>query len=108
MALVIRAKEAYWEWVIGLDDADSLITLEELRSESTVYLVPEVENELRKQQIVENLYRNIFIQQLYTWSDDEKIWPNVITFETFAEWFDYEFLSVVIDAADTPLEIDLQ
>ena len=108
MALVIRAKEAYWEWVIGLDDADSLITLEELRSEATVYLVPEVENELDKRRIMESLCRNIFIQQLYTWSDDEKIWPEVITFEKFAEWFDYEFLSVVIDAAETPLEIELQ
>lgn len=108
MALVIRAKEAYWEWVVSLDDADSLVTLDELRSEATVYLVPEVEHEQDKRNILASLYRNIFMQQLYTWSDDERIWPEGITFVKFTEWFEYEFFSVVLDAADTALEIELQ
>ena len=45
----------------------------------------------------------ILEDQLSGWWTDENDWPKIKDMETFREWFDLEFHSLVINLVDGPL-----
>ncbi|MGR3178308.1 MAG: hypothetical protein ACUZ8E_09670 [Candidatus Anammoxibacter sp.] len=53
-----------------------------------------------------NFYDLIFEEQLYSWWTNENDWPSNRDFNTFVEWFDCKFHSLVMDLVDEPLVND--
>ena len=95
--LVVKPKQPYLDWTRSLDDPFPLIMLEQLRTDRTAYLVPEVFGPDDEQRILRKFHKEIFEHELAGWTTDESEWPKRRGFMTFVKWFDVEFHSFVVD-----------
>ena len=100
--LIVRAKEPFRQWLRSLPDPEDA-SLAEINEDSSVYLVPEYEDDSEKEKILKMMYEEIFEEQLEDWWRDEKDWPKNRNLSLFKKWFDVEFHSVVIDLVDGEL-----
>jgi hypothetical protein len=100
-AIIVRFKEPYIDWAIGLDDTGLTPDKE---GESTVYLIPEFEDDVEALEVLSNIFEQIFEHELRSWHRDEAAWPQNRTWAMFREWFDVEFHSCVEDVCgDEPM-----
>jgi len=93
-AVIVRPKQPYLDWAAQLDDSAILPDPED---ERTVYLIPEYDDEDHAWELLEELYEEIFENELYGWHTDESAWPENRDFAMFQEWFEIELNSVVED-----------
>jgi hypothetical protein len=49
---------------------------------------------------IESNYQALFESELSGWYTDPKLWPEPRTLETFDEWFDVEYHSMIVDTID--------
>ncbi len=97
-AVIVKPRRAYLEWARRDDDeglAESVF--EGLRSEPTVYLLPEYEDPSSQQEVLEEFWPDLFEAMLEGWVTDESLWPRNRTFEMFQEWFEIQMSSLVQD-----------
>lgn len=100
--LVVKPKQPYLDWVHTL--IDERFTLDDVRDDSTAYLIPEVELIDERAVIIECCYDFIFEVELASWHPHQADWPEQRDLKTFLEWFDLEFHSLVLDMGRTPIE----
>ncbi|MGI8733962.1 MAG: hypothetical protein ACR2LM_11785 [Pyrinomonadaceae bacterium] len=101
--LVVKPKQPFLDWAHSWDRAR--YTLDDIREDSTAYLIPEYELNDEQMVILEYCHGFIFEEELFSWCIDEATWPEQRDLKTFLEWFDLEFHSLVFDlAVGTPLE----
>ena len=99
-AAIIRAKILYAEWAQGCNDGEPYLTLEEHRTDPTVYLIPEIIEEGDEEHILRQHFGTIFEHELAVWTLEKDSWPPNRDFETFQEWFEVEFHTMVIDLCE--------
>jgi len=104
--IVLKPKAPFVTWVNATEDGDLTYTLEEVRSDSTAYLIPEVDNDNQFKQYLRRHYSALFESELADWLRDEERWPRERDFKTFLKWFDVEFHSVIVDLADEGLFLE--
>jgi hypothetical protein len=92
--LIVRPKQPYIEWAAGLDDSG---LVPEFEGEKTAYLVPSFEDDDEAEDILKQIYAEIFERELEGWHTDESDWPQERTFAIFKQWFHLELHSVVED-----------
>jgi hypothetical protein len=103
-AIIVRFKKPYIDWAIGLDDAGLTPDKE---GESTVYLLPEFEDDVEALEVLSNSFDRIFEHELKSWHWDKSAWPQNRTWDMFRQWFDVEFHSCVEDlGGDEPMADD--
>src|SRR5579872_1122324 len=102
-ALVVQPKQPFLDWLHGVDPKSHHLTLDELRDDATVYLLPESDSEAAWTEQLRAQYRDIFNEQLDGWFRDQTTWPTPATFKVFTDWFYIESHSMVIDMAKKPL-----
>jgi len=104
--MVVRPKQPFLDWVNSLDSLDDVdLTLEELQNDSTAYLVPEYATAEEQADIVLWSHGFVFEEELMGWYTTEEDWPATRDVDTFLEWFDVDFHTVVIDLdLELPLE----
>ncbi|MDN3519932.1 hypothetical protein [Halomonas ramblicola] len=95
-----------------MNDADpapsgSTVTLEEVNSDLTVYLVSEevAASPAEGRKWVKANWRNLFESELEGWYTDPRLWPK-LTLKRFDEWFEIECHSMIIDTLGGPIEDD--
>lgn len=103
--LIVKAKEPFMGWINSLHTPDK-VTLKEINSDATAYLIPEFENERERDRILKRLYPDIFGGQLNEWCTEEEMWPQKRTLALFKKWFELEFHSFVEDLDDDDLYIE--
>lgn len=99
-AVSVRPAQPYVRWAAGLGGSDSPPVTDET---STVYLLPECDDE---RQIWEHLrvhFDDIFSAELDAWHRFESDWPKGRTFEMFCQWFEIVVSSCVFDLCDDPI-----
>ena len=101
-ALIVKKKEPFRQWINSLPDSDDF-TLEELNEDSTVYLLPDYDDDNQRDRILKKIYKDIFEEQLESWWLDEKDWPVKRDLRTFKLWFHVEFHSMIVDLVGTDL-----
>jgi hypothetical protein len=79
------------------------LSLEDLRREPTVYLLPEGENEEEAREYLEEVCGQIFEEQLDNWYRLPSAWPNRRDLGAFDRWFEWSFHSKVVDLSNIPL-----
>ena len=104
-ALIVRPKKPFLDWVNFIDPENQL-TLEEIRDEPNVYLIPEIEDPAKQQKYLEENCETIFRHKLYGFYTDEELFPKDLSWRFFVEWFDYEILSMLIDTLNKPIRKD--
>jgi hypothetical protein len=106
-ALILRYKQPFVDWINAADPspASHLVTLDEVNSERTVYLI-EVEDEPELASWLKRHYSEIFDEELFGWYMDPKLWPEDRSLKRLKEWCRFELNTVVIDFGDSPIEQD--
>lgn len=106
-ALILRPKEPFVHWANAPEkDPGERVTLEEVREDPVVYLIPDMEwPEATMDWVFEN-FDYFFKNQLAQYWTDEELWPTNRSVEMFKEWFDIEILSVLDNVVDEAIEED--
>jgi hypothetical protein len=101
--LIVRPAKPFLEWAAKLDDSGILPDVE---GEQTAYLVPEFESEAEQRQVLQDVFAEVFENELHCWHTDESAWPKKRTLALFRQWFKIEMHSVVEDLCGYPIEDD--
>lgn len=100
IAIIVKPKKPFFDWLNSVFPEDEPITT---KDDNNVYLLREmVDNEAVLKWVKKN-YDKIFINELNDWYTDEEGWPKNRTYKMFAEWFDIEICSMVLDLEDFPV-----
>jgi hypothetical protein len=102
--LVVRPRQPYLDWVHSLDEEGKKFTLKDLREECTSYLVPQLEDEDHKVEILVDIYEEVFEHELWAWMRDPAVWPQKRDLATFKAWFELELCSVTLDVVGGCIE----
>ncbi|TDR52723.1 hypothetical protein DFP85_11147 [Halomonas ventosae] len=108
-ALLLRYKTPAVKWINDADPAPSggSVTLEEINSDLTVYLISDevAESPEEVRRWVKANWCSLFESELEGWYTDPTLWPKR-TLKRFDEWFDVECHSMLVDTIGTPIEDD--
>ena len=101
---VIKPKQPFADWLNGVPDNDMELSLDSLRADCTVILIPEFDEPEEGVSHIDDIAQRLFEMELATWYEDKSLWPTDRSLKTFWEWFDVEIHSMVIDTVDDELE----
>lgn len=100
-AILLTYREPAIRWINEADpyDEDLTTTKEDLQHDRIVYLVADADadGEAAAKRWVEANFEALFETELALWYTDPELWPEPRTLETFYEWFDVEYHSMVVD-----------
>jgi hypothetical protein len=102
-AIVVRPGQPFLDWLHGADPTSTELSLEDLRREPTVYLLPECENEQEARMRLEEVSGQLFEEQLDEWYRVPSSWPKRRDLDAFDRWFEWSFHPIVVDLCDDPL-----
>lgn len=105
MAVVLKPTETFLQWVnqLGSDLPD--LTLAQIRSNCSVFLVPVFDEPEAAVAYFDERHRDIFAAELSGWTMDESTWPKDMGLETFWQFFELEVHDTVLDLADDELQV---
>ena len=96
-ALTVMPAQPFLDWLHRADPTSAELTLEDLRREPTVYLLPESDTEEQAQRRIKKHCKEIFEEQLDGWFRASSTWPEKRDFTTFCCWFEWTFHSGIFD-----------
>ena len=102
-AIVVRPAQPFLDWLHRVDPTSAQLTLEDLRREPTIYLLPEWETEDEALEHLAEASSEIFKEQLNGWYRVPSVWPKDRELNAFLRWFECSFHSVVFDVSDERL-----
>ena len=100
MALVVRAKQPFLDWIVQYadpEDRSTIPTLADLRTTPDVFLIPESETPEAAWAFVRKMADVFFAQELEGWYQDPDYWPAKLDYKTLKQWFDLELIDMVLD-----------
>jgi hypothetical protein len=101
---VIKPKAPFLAWLNAVPDNDMIeLTLDTLRADSTVILLPEFDEPEEAVAHVDEIFEQLFRLELASWYEDESLWPQDRSLKTFWEWFDVEIHSTLLDTVDADI-----
>ena len=100
---VIKPKAKFLEWLASLPGEGVDLTLDQLRSDCTVLLIPEYEEPEEAVAYIDEIFEQVFKMELASWHEDETLWPKDLSLKAFWELFDVEIHATLIDTVDEEL-----
>lgn len=104
-AVVLKPTEIFLQWLKQSDSDLPDLTLAQLRSNCSVFLVPQFDEPEQAVAYFDERHREIFAAELSGWTVDEKNWPQSLDLETFWQFFELEVHDTVLDLEDADLQI---
>ncbi|MBI9077987.1 MAG: hypothetical protein JEZ02_21495 [Desulfatibacillum sp.] len=104
-AVIVKPKEPFLAWLNGLS-SDEKRTLEGIRDECTVFLIPEYDEIQEAQDFIKKNFKTIFSNELEGWCTDPKEFPGKLTYKMFCEWFECEINSEIVDLSAKILTVE--
>jgi hypothetical protein len=102
---IVKPRQPFVEWLNHLPDpGDPAISLEEVRQDCTAILLPDFDDLDKGRRFIKRIYEGIFELELGAWSEDQEAWPPNRDHALFADWFDVEIHSMVIDLFGDAIE----
>jgi hypothetical protein len=99
-AIMVMPGQPFLDWLHRTDPTSGGLSLEDLRREPTVYLLPESENEEEVRECLKEMCGQIFEEQLDGWYRAPSSWPSRRDLDAFDRWFEWSSHSVVVDLCD--------
>ena len=96
--LVVKPTQLFLDWLGSLPDPPGDTSLDDLRQDSTAFLVSDASAEDIDPWLRRN-YQLLFEAELGEWSTDPTHWPAARNYQLFRAWFDVEVSTVVVDLA---------
>jgi hypothetical protein len=103
MAVIVRAKQPFLDWLHAVDPTSHELTLDDLNHEPNVYLLPEAESDEEAVRQVHRYCKHIVEEELDGWWRERSDWPRNLNFELFNQWFEWRYHSMVLDVGKAPL-----
>lgn len=100
--LSIRPRQPFYEWLESFAPSD-LPSLESIRTEATLYMIDEVEEEQDFVVAIDKHWQAIFQNELEAWDESGQFWPDHLTPELFEAWFELDVQLMVFDLSKEPL-----
>lgn len=100
-AISVKLRQPFVDWINSISDSgEDEVTLEEVNQESTTYLIPELEQEDDLEQLVEERYLDILENELFSWEEDDELWPEDMDRALFDDFIRLEPAFMVFDLDD--------
>ncbi len=96
-AAVLKPRQPFLDWLNNLPGNEIILSLDEVRSDCTVILVPEVSEPEDGIAFIDDIADKLFEMELSSWVSEEKLWPQKRSLKLFWEWFDVEIHIGVMD-----------
>lgn len=104
--VIVKPKQPVLDWLNQMPNPLGDRTLDWIRRDCTVFLIPEPTDQDEAQEFIQEIYGKIFDLELNSWYTNEALWPRERNFEMFLEWFDVEVHSMVIDSLEDEIEAE--
>ena len=105
-AVVLEPTEDFLKWINESIEGTKPVTLDELREDMTVYLIPEYDFDKDAEIWLKRNYRAILDEELFSWNTDPGTWPEDRSFKKFRKFFGIRFCSMVLDMDEGAIERD--
>lgn len=107
-AVAVRPTQKFLDWLNTTASRQNpqhdALTLEEIRTSPTLYLVPETSDPQTVIAYLDEKYADILAAELSSWYIDESLWPESLDLAAFWELFEVEIFDEVMDLADDDSE----
>ena len=104
--VMLDPKQPFLDWLNSVDPDEQELTIEDLREDNEVFLIPQFNDVSDSVKWVEKRWNFLFEHMLMGWIDDETLWPQDRTLALFLEWFDIETYTMARDLTDEPLLVE--
>ncbi|MDW5376268.1 hypothetical protein R6258_04985 [Halomonas sp. HP20-15] len=107
-ALSVKPTQAFVDWVNSLEPTvgEDDLTLDDVDSESTVYLIPEMDTPEALADYVRERHLDILENELRAWEEDTRQWPDSLNWALFERFVVVEHSYLALDLEDDePIEI---
>ena len=107
-ALSVKPTQAFVDWVNSLEPTvgEDDLTLADVDSESTVYLIPEMDTPEALAAYVRERHLDILENELRAWEEDTRQWPDSLDWALFERFVVVEHSYLALDLEDDePIEI---
>lgn len=101
-AISVKLRQPFVDWINSLNDSgdEEEVLLDEVNQESTSYLIPELEEEEDLEKLIDERYLAILENELYSWEEDESLWPEDMDRALFDTFIRIEPAFMVFDLDD--------
>ena len=96
-AVVLKPTARFLEWLKSSDENMPDLTVEQLRTNCSVFLVPQFDEPESVISYFDERYQQIFEAELAGWDIDKSKWPQDMSLKAFWEFFDTEIHDMVLD-----------
>lgn len=96
-AVVIGHESAFYGWLKTTGVTDATIAERKAFADRTVYLVPSCHFPEELEEVIEDIFAELFALELKGWQPDESHWPDTDDFDLFTRWFTVDGVSMVQD-----------
>jgi hypothetical protein len=96
-AVVIGHEAAFYGWLKTTGVVAEVLAERREVIDRAVYLIPACHFPEELEEVVEDLFAEIFRRELRRWQPDEKLWPDTDDFDLFTRWFTVDAVPVVED-----------
>ncbi len=104
--VLLEPKQPFLDWLNNVDPDDQELTVEDLREDNEVFLIPQFTDNADSEKWVEKRWEFLFEHMLMGWIDDETLWPEDRSLAMFREWFQIEIHTMAWDLSDEPLFVE--
>src|SRR5947209_4935254 len=95
-AVIVIPAQPFLDWLHQVDSTCLELTLDELRREPTIYLLPQYGTEEEARKHLRKRCKEIFEEELEGWYRVPSAWPGNRDFATFSRWFDCHFYFFIV------------
>jgi len=100
-AISVKLRQPFVDWINSVSDSgEEEVTLEDVNQESTSYLIPELEEEEDLDKLLDERFLDILENELFSWEEDDGLWPEDIDRALFDEFIRIEPAFMVFDLDD--------
>lgn len=103
-AVIIGHEPSFYGWLKTTGLTDQLIATRKDTADRAVYLIPACQFPEEIEEVVEDLFEEIFRRELLAWQPDQACWPDTSDFSLFTRWFTVEGLAMVEDVGRGDVE----
>ena len=103
---VLVPKQPFMEWLNTVDPDDQTLTIEDLRNDNEVFLIPQFSDHAKSVKWIEARWDFLFEHMLMGWVADETLWPLGRNLAMFRDWFEIETHSMAWDLSEETLTVE--
>lgn len=104
-AVVLKPTEKFLNWLKSADSDMPDLTLAQIRTNCSVYLVPQFDEPEAVVSYFDERYQEIFAAEIAGWDVPQSEWPEDMSLQAFWEYFEVEIHDMVLDTDDADMTV---